>query len=82
MPEKKTDDVAAAQENVAGAFAELSDAALAAHDEQTETAVSGLAQSDAPDGAVAVKLSDLRDLVEHAVKTGAEELAARFPMFQ
>lgn len=47
----------------------------------TETAevaqVSGIRH--APDAALAVNAQDLQDLIEHARKTGAEALAAKFP---
>lgn len=51
----------------------------AKHEDDDELAVSGIAQ-DGPDNAVAVKVSDLRALVEHARQTGADELADRFAL--
>lgn len=43
-----------------------------------ETQVSGIKQH-APDTALAVSMADLQALVDHARKTGAEALAAKFP---
>lgn len=61
-----------------GILDDVTDEALKAFDAQTtETQVSGIEYG--ADSAIAVNARDLQALVAHARKTGAEELAAKFP---
>lgn len=47
-------------------------------DDEDVVQVSGI-QQHAPDAAVAVNAADFHALLEHARKTGGEELAAKYP---
>lgn len=61
---------------------ESGDAAPVDEQKPLEVADAEATQTFGPDSAIAVKATDLQDLVAHARKTGNEALAARFPMFQ